>query len=204
MKNPLKRLYDYLHYRFIHAPLGGGKPVPESFLNQEYKSGAWDHFLGKDEEERHRLLVELIQERGSALSLLDLGCGSGRLVSLLDTTSVSEYLGVDLSEEGLAKARSLNSARTFIHGNYESWKPERSYDVITFNECLGYARIPARTIETFCSFLKPQGCIIISHFRWGNHAAIWKALEKITTTVRAREARNAKGQIWDLKVLIPR
>lgn len=177
--------------------------MPENFLNHEYKSGAWDHFWSEDEEARHHLLLELIQERGTKLSLLDLGCGSGRLASLLDGEVVSEYLGVDLSEEGLNKARLQNPEKTFLHGSYESWTPETLFDVITFNECLGYAKVPAHTIQTFLQFLKPGGCIIVSHFRWGNHAAIWKALEKITTTVNTREARNAKGQIWDLKVLVP-
>jgi LmbE family N-acetylglucosaminyl deacetylase len=204
MKTFLKKNLDRLIHRFILSPAGAGKPVAEEFLDAEYRSGAWDHFWGEDEEARHQILRELIEQRGSTLSLLDLGCGSGRLASLLNPHQVPDYLGVDLSEEGLRKARQQNPDRTFLHANYEQWTPTQLYDVITFNECLGYARIPADTIATFSRFLKPGGCIIVSHFRWGNHAAIWKALANITTLADTREARNNKGQVWDLKILLPK
>ncbi|CAM2830345.1 class I SAM-dependent methyltransferase [Rariglobus hedericola] len=206
MSNPLKRAWNFFYYRFIHAPRGGGKPVPVSALDHEYSSGNWDHFTGPSEQARHEVLLELIYKYSDGLpSLLDLGCGSGRLAAMIDPSRVSEHLGVDLSEEGLARARALNlSHARFESGNFEIWRPAKSYDVITFNECLGYAVHPATTAATFGRYLTPGGVMIISHFRWGNHAAVWKSLEDHFTVVEARTATNDQGQIWDLKVLRPK
>ena len=206
MPTVLSRLWNFFHYRFIHAPRGGGKPVPVSALNHEYTSGNWDHFTGPSEQARHEVLLELIYKYGGALpSLLDLGCGSGRLATMIDPARISEHLGVDLSEEGLKRARALGLAHVrFDSGNFETWRPAHPYNVITFNECLGYAAPPAATAAAFGRHLTPQGVLIISHFRWGNYVPVWKSLDAHFTVLEARTAANDQGQIWDLKVLRPR
>lgn len=203
MNNPIKRAWNFFYYRLVHAPRGGGKPVPADALNEEYRSGNWDHFFGPSEQARHELLVELIYAHGGPKpSLLDLGCGSGRLAAMLDPARIQEHLGVDLSTEGLARARSLNLPHaSFESGNFEVWRPSKSYDVITFNECIGYAVQPASTAAIFGRYLKPGGVMIISHFRYGNYLAVWKNIEEHYNVIESRTATNDRGQIWDLKVL---
>lgn len=203
MGNPIKRVWNFFYYRFVHAPRGGGKPVPVDALNEEYRSGNWDHFFGPSEQARHEILVELIYAHGGQKpDLLDLGCGSGRLAAMLDPQRMGEHLGVDLSTEGLARASALNlSHARFEQGNFEEWRPAKSYDVVTFNECIGYAVHPASTASTFARFIKPGGVMIISHFRYGNHVAVWKSIEEHFSVVDARTAANDRGQVWDLKVL---
>ncbi|AOS45736.1 trans-aconitate 2-methyltransferase [Lacunisphaera limnophila] len=205
MPNLLQRAWNFIHYRLIHAPRGGGKPVPATALDEEYRSGHWDHFTGPSEQARHEQLVALIYAHAPGPTLLDLGCGSGRLAAMLDPRRISEHLGVDLSEEGLARARALGLAHArFESGNFETWRPAKPYDVITFNECLGYARHPAVTAAAFGRHLTPGGVLIVSHFRWGNWREIWRSVEKEFTVVATASATNDQGQVWDLKVLRPR
>jgi len=200
----MKRAWEALHYRLIRKPFGGGKPVPAAALDREYRSGAWDHFWGDHEKERHLALVQLIVDTPGNFSLLDMGCGSGRLASMLPPSRLEDYLGVDLSKEGLARARSLNLPHgKFLEADYERWTPEGVWDVIAFNESLGYAPDPAATATRFARHLHPQGRLIISHYRWGNHAAFWKRLSKQFQCTLEQTATNAKGQIWDLRVLQP-
>ena len=202
MSNIARKAWNFLYYRLVHAPRGGGKPVPPSALDEEYRSGNWDHFFGEDELARHEALLELIYAQGSRPTLLDLGCGSGRLAYMIDPARIGGYLGVDLSEEGLRRARSLNLPHgRFEQGNFETWRPAEPFDVITFNECLGYARIPAETAASMAKHVAPGGVLIVSHFRWGNHAAVWKSLEEYFTVAGERTATNSKGQVWDLKAL---
>jgi SAM-dependent methyltransferase len=202
MPNIIHKAWNYVYYRLVHAPRGGGKPVPPDALDHEYRSGNWDHFLGPDELVRHELLLELIYARGDTFSLLDLGCGSGRLASMVDTSRLNAYLGVDLSDEGLSRSQALNLPHgRFLKGNFEEWRPTESFDVITFNECLGYARVPAETAASMARHLKPGGVLIVSHFRWGNHEAVWASLDKYFTVVDERTARNDKGSVWDIRSL---
>lgn len=202
MPNILRKAWNFFYYRLVHAPRGGGKPVPPSALDEEYRSGNWDHFFGPEELERHEKLLELIYAHGPRPTLLDLGCGSGRLAYMIDPSRIGAYLGVDISEEGLRRAKLLNLPHgRFENGNFETWRPSTPFDVITFNECLGYARIPAETAASMARHLAPGGVLIVSHFRWGNHAAVWKALAEYFTVIDERTATNPKGQIWDLKSL---
>jgi len=205
MANFFHRAWNYVFYRLFHAPRGGGKPVSAAALDEEYRSGNWDHFTGPSEQARHEILLELIYAQGGKPAILDLGCGSGRLAAMLDPERISEHLGLDLSVEGLARARKLDLPHgQFQHGNFETWRPEKLYDLITFNECLGYATHPAITAATFADYLKPSGVLIISHFRYGNYVAVWKSLEQNFSVVAERTAINDQHQVWDLKVLRPK
>jgi len=200
--NPIARLWSRITYRLYGASLGAGKPVPVEALDREYASGAWDHFYGSDEQPRFDVLLTLLDAAGPAPSILELGCGSGRLLSLLPTGRVSRYLGVDLSEEGLQRARSLGRTEAdFVRADFETWRPETPWDLVVFNESIGYARDPAATALAFADHLTPRGRIIISHHRYGNSGAQWKRIESVLDVEKSSTASNARGQQWDLKIL---
>jgi SAM-dependent methyltransferase len=174
-------------------------------LDHEYASGAWDHFFGPDELHRHEVLVELIRAASPHPRLLDLGCGSGRLAGMLNGIPVTSYLGVDVSAEALRRAGGLALPPPFDRfkqQDFEHWQPALGeFDVITFNECLGYAPDPRLTAKRFARLLPAGGALIISHFRATNHAEFWKRLAHDFDFTIQRTATNTKGQVWDLRVL---
>jgi trans-aconitate methyltransferase len=182
---------------------GLGQPIHPAALDREYASGSWDHFFGPDELARHEILVELISASAVQPRLLDLGCGSGRLASMIKPELFPHYLGADLSEEGLRRAASLGlPGARFERHDFEQWAPAPGrFNIITFNECLGYAPDPLRTAVRFAQLLPPDGALIVSHFRSTNHAEFWRRLAKAFDFPVERVATNAKGQIWDLRVL---
>lgn len=201
----LLRAWRRLRFRLYGYRAGLGQPIPPDALNQEYASGAWDHFFGPDELPRHEKLVELILAAHPRPRLLDLGCGSGRLVSLLDPERLGGYLGVDLSAEGLRRARALNRPAPLNHfaqHNFETWAPAPGeFDVITFNECLGYAPDPLRTALRFAALLPADGRLLVSHFRSTNYAEFWQRLAREFHFPVQAIVTNAKGQVWDLRSL---
>jgi 2-polyprenyl-3-methyl-5-hydroxy-6-metoxy-1,4-benzoquinol methylase len=205
MSDLLRRVFHRLRYALYGRRAGLGQPVPAAALDHEYASGAWDHFHGPDELARHQILVEMIQASRPRPRLLDLGCGSGRLASLLDPAGLAAYLGVDVSEEGLRKARALGLPAPldqFMRANFEEWTPPAAqFDVITFNECLGYAPDPLRTARRFAALLPPEGALLVSHFRATNYAEFWQRLARDFNFPLERTATNSKGQIWDLRAL---
>lgn len=203
--NPVALFWNRLTYRLYGASTGAGKPVPVAALDREYASGAWDHFYGPDEQPRFDVLLGLLDTAGPSPSLLELGCGSGRLLSLIPPGMVSRYLGVDLSEEGLKRARALGRpGADFLRADFETWRPAEPWDLIVFNESIGYACDPATTVLAFSRHLTPCGRIIISHHRYGNSGAQWKRIESVLDVEKSATASNARGQHWDLKVLRPR
>ena len=204
MPHLLRRAWNYFHYRFIHAPRGGGKPVPVATLDEEYRSGHWDHFQSETERPRYEALLGLINAHAAGPALLDVGCGSGELAARLDPVRYRGYLGVDISAEGLARARArhLPHAR-FESGNFETWRPAASFDVIVFNEVVGYAKHPAAVVTALARHLQKRGVLVISLYRWGNYRQIWRRIGQTLSVVEARVVTNERRQVWDLKVLAP-
>ncbi|MDF3056753.1 MAG: hypothetical protein K0R17_968 [Rariglobus sp.] len=183
--------------------LGLGQPVPESVLDHEYSSGAWNHFFEPEELPRHQSLTNLIRLASPRPRLLDAGCGSGRLASLLDPASLQDYLGVDISHAGLERARALHLPFAhFKHADFETWTPEPGhFDIIIFNECLGYAADPLRTARRFASSLAPGGCLIVSQFQSTNHVAFWRRLSRSFIFIETRTVALPNGKTWDLRTL---
>jgi SAM-dependent methyltransferase len=202
----LQRILRGLAQRFIHGPCGGGKPVPETALDAEYASGNWDHFFDPRELPRYAALTGLIRAHASQPPrLLDVGCGSGRLPMQFAAGELGAYFGVDLSLEGLQRAKKLGLPNAeFAHGDFESWRTTGRWDVILFNEVIGYARDPGGTVAAFLPALAPGGVAIVSLYRWGNHAAIWRRIGRNATTVKHLEIQGPPGVIWDIRVLAPR
>jgi len=134
-----------------------------------------------------------------------LGCGSGRLAALLDPAELAGYLGVDISNEGLSRARSLarpSPLDQFEEHDFETWTPKADdFNVITFNECLGYAPDPLHTARRFAQLLPPDGTLLVSHFRSTNHAEFWVRLSRDFDFLNQCTVTNAKGQVWDLRSL---
>jgi 2-polyprenyl-3-methyl-5-hydroxy-6-metoxy-1,4-benzoquinol methylase len=70
-------------------------------------------------------------------SLLDVGCGEGVLQRRLRALGYARYLGIDSSEEAIARAQTERDARTeFRCADAETYMPQDRFDVIVFNEVL--------------------------------------------------------------------
>ncbi|NJK93047.1 MAG: bifunctional PIG-L family deacetylase/class I SAM-dependent methyltransferase [Blastochloris sp.] len=193
-------------HRILHrlglTEQGSGRPVPAAALDQEYASGAWDHFYSPAERPRFDALLNMIESWGPTPSLLELGCGSGRLVSLLPPGKLRRYMGVDLSKEGLKRAQALGHPQgEFVQADFEQWKPDQLWDLIVFNESIGYARHPARCAAAFARHLSPEGRLLVSHFRHGDSALHWEALEQKFQVEQHVTVSNDRHQHWDLKML---
>ncbi len=203
----LSHLKNRLLQKFVRDPAGYGRPIAKDALDREYRSGNWDHFFGWDELPRNLVLAGAINFHfPEAPSVLDLGCGNGRLATVFQRYAFSRYLGVDLSTEAIARARALNLARMeFIEGNYETWRPGEKFQAISFNECIGYASDPAATLRAFSAHLAPGGLFFLSHFRFGTYAAQWRRMASVCDTVHATAVMSADGkQVWDIRVLRPK
>ncbi len=69
-------------------------------------------------DEAHRAI--LTREVDPAASILDLGCGYGRLLELMPVFWRGDYLGVDLSPDFVAYGRQARPQRKFISGDFRT------------------------------------------------------------------------------------
>ena len=205
MPGLLAKIKDRLAQKFLRDPAGYGRPIPKEALDNEYQSGHWDHFFAFDELPRNLVIAGAVHHFFPRPAVLDLGCGSGRLATVFQSYPTARYLGVDLSTEGVARARALALPGTeFIEGNYETWRPDGRFEAIIFNECIGYARDPAGTLAAFAPHLTPDGRFFLSHYRFGSYQAQWRRMDEVCATEAATAVLSPQGQIWDIKILRPR
>ncbi len=104
-------------------------------------------------------------------SILDIGCGSGNTATELAPT-YKTYLGVDISEAALAKAkrRSEECGRKdknrFECGDFLTYVPSGKYDVILFRESMYHVPLGKvkSTLDRYSEYLKDAGVFVVRLF----------------------------------------
>jgi demethylmenaquinone methyltransferase/2-methoxy-6-polyprenyl-1,4-benzoquinol methylase/ArsR family transcriptional regulator len=133
-------------------------------------AGDWDQLraLHVAETEVEAALLKVIGP-GPFRAVLDLGTGTGRMLSLL-AGRAERAVGVDSSAAMLAVARSnieragLKNAQ-LRHGDIYALPVERDgYDVIVIHQVLHYLDDPARAIREACRALRPGGRLLVVDF----------------------------------------
>lgn len=147
---------------------GGGVPyekfhrfhdVMAEDSGQSVISSLFDHILP--------LAPGLHEKLEKGISVLDIGCGSGRAVNLLaETYPNSTFTGLDLCEEPVLKARAEANRK----GNTNVWfdiadltyyEPDNQYDLITAFDAIHDQARPDKVLSTVYKSLKNDGLFLM-------------------------------------------
>jgi 2-polyprenyl-3-methyl-5-hydroxy-6-metoxy-1,4-benzoquinol methylase len=93
--------------------------------------------------------------------VLDLGCGTGRLMVFCHNKGVKRIVGVDLSQYMLAKAKEKIPHANVVRASVENLPVKSKFDVILCVEVLEFTRNPRILLENLKKKLKPNGVLII-------------------------------------------
>jgi len=198
--NLLPRILRKLRYEFLLAPRGHGKSISREGWDKMYREGAWTHLNEIEEIGHYAVIVGYLRFYFDKPTVLDLGCGHGRLLQLLEP-HFDDYTGIDISSEAINSARHLNIAGAhFVVSRFEDYLPQQKVNVMIFNECLGYTERPADLVDKFSHHLLSAGKIVISQLASGNHRAIWRSIGARLELVTGMEIRGARGQTWNVRV----
>jgi len=204
MKRSFRDILPALRRRIVTSLRGGGRPVPKDVLDKEFASGSWAHFSSWEELPRYLLLAGSINHFYDAPAVLDVACGDGRLAKVFGIYPFERYVGIDISGEGLSRARALGLPRIeFREADFEKWRSDERFDAIVFGECLGYAEDPGAVVERFALNLRKGGRLFISQFRYGNWRQLWRRIGKFAAVEAATSVTNDERKTWDIKVLHP-
>lgn len=116
--------------------------------------------------------------------ILDLGCGTGNLVPFIRQSAPSFYLGIDLSEKMLVKARKKfpdNSPFFFLCSDIASFLKTCTYhfDYIISNASMQWLTLDKRLLENLARVLKPNGQVLFTYFPPTNFQRFKTVLETI-------------------------
>lgn len=114
---------------------------------------------------RYESIYKLINVKDTKYAILDLGCGYGTLLNYFKKEDYSNYLGVDLSNYVISKAKKRNYLKSdFLSYNIQKFTPQTKFDVIIFNEVIYYLDNPLKELVRYSNYLNEGGFIIISIF----------------------------------------
>lgn len=126
-----------------------------------------DVWLYKKSHGVHSVIYSLIKDELPGRSLLDVGCGAGRL-AIMGAHVAAEAVGFDFSETAVAiaelNARSAGRAVRFKVADIDGFcaQADRTYDVVTLVGVLEHVPDPLATLRDLHRLLSPGGLLVVS------------------------------------------
>ena len=114
--------------------------------------------------ERLRPALDLLAQvpLETAAQAVDLGCGAGNVTAILHQRFPgAAVLGVDGSEEMLAKARAAAPGCRFEQGDFATWTPAVPPDLIFSNAALHWVSEHETLFPRLVSLLAPDGVLAV-------------------------------------------
>jgi SAM-dependent methyltransferase len=142
----------------------GPTPIKTFFWNREFSNGQWN-FL---DDTAGDCVYSHLERFSVDRSILDLGCGPGNTANEVAAV-YRNYVGMDISEEALAKARrrteqnGRSDKNTFERGDFLSYVPPGKFDVILFREAMYHVPLGKvkKTLDRFSPYLTESGVFIV-------------------------------------------
>jgi 2-polyprenyl-3-methyl-5-hydroxy-6-metoxy-1,4-benzoquinol methylase len=172
----------------------------------EYINHQWD-YLDSTPAERSRSAIigmycQLFSPNGK---MLDIGCGFGTLFDFLNAQQKKKYLGIDISQQAINKAK--NRKANFKNVDFNELITKNIYDIIVFNEVLFYMD-EMNAFKKAINLLSKNGVIIVSQWKMKNYAndqRMWKISKNFFTSVDSIEisgkVKNSQLVAWRIDVL---
>lgn len=143
----------------------GPSKLKRYFWDKEFAGTKWD-FIDHTESD---CVYESLEKYVNKGSLLDLGCGPGNTANELSADMYQKYIGVDISEEALAKARrrteesGRGNKNFFVRHDFLNYAPAQEFDVILFRESIYHVPIGKikKTLSHYAKYLKANGVFVI-------------------------------------------
>jgi SAM-dependent methyltransferase len=220
---PVHRIYDRVYYQVLfgleipYAPElsrklaalamqqgRGDAPVPGEVWEAQYRRDQWSFLRGLDQMTRYSVIAGYVQALKRDGKLLDVGCGEGLLLDQLGDSAYSKFIGIDISQTAVERARAKHHPRSFFTCvDAREFVADENFDTIIFNEVLYYFPDPLAVTRTYCGWLEPNGLLITSLYGRSDRArAIGRLLKKAYRSVDEVEI-SSHGERWTIDVFSP-
>lgn len=143
----------------------GPSTLKMKLWDQEFASDHWDFI----DDTASDCVYPVLARYTKGGNVLDLGCGPGNTANEMAESSYASYVGVDISDVALEKARKRTerdgrtAKNSFVCSDFLSFQTAQTFDVILFRESMYHVPLnKVRPILThFSNQLKPGGVFVV-------------------------------------------
>jgi SAM-dependent methyltransferase len=143
----------------------GPSSLKKYFWDKEFSGTKWD-FIDYTEGD---CVYECLEKYAKNGNILDLGCGPGNTANEMAASVYQSYVGVDISEAALAKARkrTIENGRvnknSFVIEDFVDYEPIEKFDIILFRESMYHVPMGKikGTLDRLSNYLKPGGVFVV-------------------------------------------
>ena len=152
---------------FVEGFLASYAPsfVKKRLWDRDFSVGKWD-FIDNTVGD---CVYGHLENHSHGGDILDLGCGPGNTANELAFDAYRNYIGVDISEVALEKARKRTQENgradknTFVRSDFLGYAPAQEFDIILFRESLyhvPYGQVLG-ILQKYSKHLKKNGVFIV-------------------------------------------
>ena len=127
------------------------------------RAATWDEGFSSNSEIKNIILDNAKVSEG--LSILDVGCGTGRLFPDYFDRGVSHVTGIDISEKMIAVAKSKfdEDNVSLLCADADTVTFNRMYDICIIYNVFPHFSNPEASIQNLSAFIKTGGILTIAH-----------------------------------------
>lgn len=123
-------------------------------------------------------LIEKMELKGDE-SILDIGCGDGKITDVLSRRTCGEVVGIDFSSEMIAYAKDAFSKPTFRQMDAQALSFHDRFDVVFSNAALHWVKDHKAVLLGIYKALKPNGRAILQMGGEGNAQKVFEAFDQV-------------------------
>lgn len=173
---------------------------PRRLLNQQQvknqfdrAAATYDSVAGLQRQMGGALLHQLSELRlAKEVRLIDLGCGTGELLSQLVDDGYTSLTGLDLSSAMIEQAKRKASSAAFLHAPIESIPvADNAFEVVVSNAAIQWCE-PDVAASEIARILKPDGRLLLNSFVKGTLRQWAEAFEACGVTSRVHPLATAE------------
>lgn len=168
--------------------------------DKQYKEGKWDFLL--DRPDNTAYIAERISDilRDKKISILDIGCGNGGLLSLFEAGKKDfSYTGVDISGEAISRLQEHFPKYRFLEVDIEKdvFCAGEQFDVIVLSEILYYVDY-LKLLRRCKSYAKKDTLVFVSVYKSWRSFFLWRGIKKFISVKYMTTLQNKKKVSWSV------
>jgi trans-aconitate methyltransferase len=178
--------------------------VTQAFRHASTEPGLFENMEDADLAAHYLTICEFVQRHVGEGTVLDVGCGSGRLYHYLTEYAcmpANGYTGIDSYGDAVRLAAARFPEAGFGRRDYGRESVASRFDCVIFNDSLHCFDDPAAILDK-CVDRNMHACsVLIVALAAGQHDAVWRLLSERYRVVDEQTVRDGNGSAWVVQAM---